>query len=357
MKLTDEKIYWGTEPTKENFLPEESPEFFNSLGGFFNTYNFICSNEQKKKWFLQYVTKFHKNIDVENFEGTAEVTFATAGACARLFMLGLDYSSYLNKKLVNFVKTLQNRKKLYAKKTSANAQTVKIDGRLSFLLESLEVEIDLFITEGYKLTDFDMTNWLALNNPSPVQHSFIKAKFQKLLEELQLVGIDPEVTEAYSHMKRLHVKRFIGLLEGMVTTKKIRKTRVVKKNKTKKLKSPEKLVAKVKFAEKDEELGISSLAPSKIVGSSSVLVWNKKYRTLGIYKALEGKELTVKGSTILNFDEKTSFAKKIRKPKEVVPEVVTMGKVSLKNLLGSIKAKPVVLKGRIGSEIVILRIF
>jgi len=356
MKLNDEKIYWGTEPSKENFLPEESPEFFNSLGGFFNTYNFICSNEQKKKWFLQYVAKFRKDIDVEIFEGTAEVTFATAGACARLFMLGLDYSSYLNKKLDNFVKSLQNRKKVN-KKTSTTAQTVKIDGRLSFLLESLEVEIDLFITEGYKLTDFDMTNWLALNNPSPVQHSFIKAKFLKLLEELQLIGIDPEVTEAYSHMKRLHVKRFIGLLEGMVTTKKFRKTRVVKKSKTKKLKSPEKIVAKVKFAEKDEELGVSSISPSKVIGSSSVWVWNKKYRVLGVYKALEGKELTVKGSTILNFDENNSVGKKIRQPKEVVPEVVTMGKIGLKNLLGSIKAKPMSLTGRIGSEIVILRVF
>jgi hypothetical protein len=221
------------------------------------------------------------------------------------------------------------------------------------LIESLEIVIDEFIMSGYRDQSFDMTKWLALNNPSPVQHMFLKNRFRKLLNELQNIGNDKELSEGYSNLKRLHVKRFIELLTQIVETKKFRKTRVVTK---KKVKSPEKVVAKVKVAEKDPETGVTSLAPAKIVGCNTVWVWNKKYRVLGFYKAIEGKDLTIKGSTILNFDEKLSTGKRIRKPKDIVPKIADMGKVDLKKVLTNIKAKPVTMRGRLGKETIILRV-
>jgi hypothetical protein len=58
----------------------------------------------------------------------------------------------------------------------------------------------------------------------------------------------------------------------------------------------------------------------------------------------------------LNFDEKLSTGKRIRKPKDIVPKIADMGKVDLKKVLTNIKAKPVTMRGRLGKETIILRV-
>jgi len=356
MKTADEKIYWGKEPLQENFLPESDPEFTNSLSQFLNTYNFIATEDEKKDWFLKYVAN-HTDVPTQKFTGVSAKSFSTAGACARLFLRGLDYSTYLNEKLSGFVESLQQQPSS-SKENSEVSQEKKIDIRLSFLIESLTSMIDDFIVSGYKTTaEFDMFQWLTLHNPSPTQHLRIKKRFAKLLNELLLIGSDEQVTEGYSHLKNLHRKRFIELLTQITETKKFRKPRTATKKRKTKTKSPEKVAEKVKIASEDEETGVSStIAPAKIVGASTVWIWNKKYRVLACYNAANGKELTIKGSTIVNFDENTSIGKRIRKPEGIVPKIAGMGKVELKKVLASIKAKPVTLTGRLGKENIILRV-
>lgn len=351
----DEKIYWGTEPSKEQFLPETDPEFLNSLSEFLNAYNFIATPDDKKEWFLTYIRN-HTNISPKQFETVSVQAFKTAGTCARLFLRGLNYSEYLNNKLEQFQNSLQMKP---TSELPRQSQPIEKSGgdlrdpRLSVLIGLIDIVIDEFIDGGYRPVAFEMTQWLVQNNPSPTQHLALKTRFRKMLDELNLIGTDEFIAEGYSHLKNLHRRRFIELLTQIVETKKFRKIRV---SKTRKAKSPEKLTAKVRVGEKDEELGLTSISPAKIIGADGVWVWNKKYRVLGFYKAMTGKDLSVKGSTIMNFDQKLSTGKRIRKPKEIVTKVVDMGKVELKKLLAAVKAKAMVMNGRLGKDTIILRV-
>ena len=103
-------------------------------------------------------------------------------------------------------------------------------------------------------------------------------------------------------------------------------------------------------------MNIVSVDPASIIGKNQLWVYNKKYRKLGVYNADDASGLTVKGSTIKNFAESTAVAKKLRKPELIIPELLAGGKVFLRGVLNSIKAKESKLTGRINSETILLRV-
>jgi hypothetical protein len=65
--------------------------------------------------------------------------------------------------------------------------------------------------------------------------------------------------------------------------------------------------------------------------------------------------LSVKGTTIVNVDEKISQCKTLRKPDEIIQKVLTGGKVILKNLMSQIKTKDSPAIGRINADTLLLR--
>ena len=92
------------------------------------------------------------------------------------------------------------------------------------------------------------------------------------------------------------------------------------------------------------------------MGCSSLWVFNTKTRKLGIYAAVDAGGLSVKGTTITNFNESTSIQKTIRKPNDVLPKVLSGGKIVLKKLLSEINATEQTLTGRINTDIILLRV-
>jgi hypothetical protein len=99
-----------------------------------------------------------------------------------------------------------------------------------------------------------------------------------------------------------------------------------------------------------------SINPADIVGAGELWVYNTKSRKLGKYVAKEFAELSVKGTSIINFDENKSVQKTLRKPEEQLKEFKAAGKVQLRKFLDDIKAVDIKLNGRINEEIILLRI-
>jgi LysM repeat protein len=77
-----------------------------------------------------------------------------------------------------------------------------------------------------------------------------------------------------------------------------------------------KAVKTMTYQKKDEELGIESLSPARLVGAKAAILYNTKYRTLLRFVAKPGESLVVSGSSIRNHDEEKSTSKKVRKPKD-----------------------------------------
>ena len=176
---------------------------------------------------------------------------------------------------------------------------------------------------------------------------------------LALTGQDEQLVEAYAHLGKSGIKKTISFLELIINdaekwyiiAKKIsvdgRKPRI------RKSKPAIKQIAKLKYLREHEQF--KSINPTEIVGAEQLWVYNVKYRTLGLYVCQNSHGFMVKGCTILNFEESQSVCKKLRKPEQILPKTLEAGKVALRKLLPSIRAKEKKLTGRINKDTILLR--
>jgi hypothetical protein len=107
-----------------------------------------------------------------------------------------------------------------------------------------------------------------------------------------------------------------------------------------------------------------SINPADIIGATELWVYNVKTRKIGRYiaanvdpKGLDraGSGLSVKGTTIVGYDETVSIQKTLRKPQEQLAEFKNAGKVALRKYLDSIKAVDIKLNGRINADTILLK--
>jgi mannitol-specific phosphotransferase system IIBC component len=132
--------------------------------------------------------------------------------------------------------------------------------------------------------------------------------------------------------------------------------RATKKARVKKAPSKEKLISKLKYAKENKELKIVSINPADILGAQELWMYNAKTRKLGKYVAASFKTLSVKGTSIENFDTDKSVCKTLRKPDEKLKEFARAGKVQLRKFLEDIRATETKLNGRINEDILLLKV-
>lgn len=176
-----------------------------------------------------------------------------------------------------------------------------------------------------------------------------------------------QLKEGLGHIKKPDIKNYriaIGeliaaldfVIDSAKATRKPRKPKVY---------SADKLVAKLKYAKVDPKYKLASVNPADIVGANELWVFNTKTRKLGKYVAKnidpkgmrrEGSGLSVKGTTILGFDETSSIQKTLRKPDVQLKEFKDAGKVKLRKFLDEIPTTDTKLNGRCNPETVLLKI-
>ena len=186
--------------------------------------------------------------------------------------------------------------------------------------------------------------------------------FKKYRAEFYVVIDSPDkyVQESYSNFNKTQLKKVIAFCDQVlkdassivVQAKSNRKPRKTKQ------KTPDQLVNKLNYLKEFdlEGLKLSSIDPSKIVGSSQIFVYNIKTKKLGVYYAEDGTGLSVRGSSIVGFATTKSIVKTLRNPVVTIKEVLTVGKVVLKNIMSKLTTKESLLTGRLNGDTIILRV-
>ena len=82
-------------------------------------------------------------------------------------------------------------------------------------------------------------------------------------------------------------------------------------------------------------------------------VYNTKNRVLTLYVA-KPEGFSIKGSTLMNWDEDKSLSKKLRKPSDTVPTFVSVGHSVVQPRFLGIKTKPTKPNGRINGNMILL---
>jgi hypothetical protein len=178
-----------------------------------------------------------------------------------------------------------------------------------------------------------------------------------------------QLKEGYAHYDKKQIKKLHDFIISVVSACDaiIAESKANRKPRKLSAKSPEKVVAKLKYKISDEKYAISSITPEKLVGSNCLVVFNSKTRKLGIYYTSvedplgggrEGSGLNVKGTTLIRFDEKNSVSYTLRKPMEQLQEVKALNtRKKFENWISKLTTTPVKMNGRINPETLLLAVY
>lgn len=322
------------------------------------------SQNREKETSYKYLAEYCKEQGIKFKQEQIEQVVSTVGFVCRMLTRGalLDGKSlmWLTKHLKAMGDIVVEQK---APTMAPVAKPVSIQDRLkeksNKSIGLLEGAVDEFILSDFKT----MPNTLQLMRENEVKRAHgpnIVNFFKKCRDEFRLAiaGTDEQIEEGYSNYTLVQLKKMADLYDQIVSdTLTIMGESVAGKTpRKKKLKTPEQQVKYLKFCSEDKSLKIKSVPPTRMVGAEGVWVYNKKTRLLSYYAADDASGLGVKGCAFLNYSKTKSRTKKLRKPEDILPQVLSGGKVVLKNLFDSLTTKDAKVSGRVNKETLLVRV-
>lgn len=366
MAFADEK-YTGPEPEwPEDAADWDNEKFDNRLRKSFYYYNYYFSQKDCKKHVIEWLSK--------NSKLTAEEVRAFNRAGDRLLPMtvcslimahraGMPFRGRHIEFIIDSVMDVIERAEpeVVEVKEVAKAYTPTIQDRLNEKtseiigeLEGIFDDVATGVKNSTKLYEFLVANNVVQSQLSKYETLYTKRKVELLAAQNKE---DDQLKEGYSHLKAADFKRIIGWIDELLAAvdqyRDVKKA--TKKARVKKAPSKEKLISKIKYCKEDKGLKTVSINPADIIGAQELWVYNTKTRKLGKYVAEAYKSLSVKGTSIINYDEQKSVGKTLRKPDEQLKEFAKAGKVALRTFLKDIKAVESQLNGRINTDIVLLK--
>jgi uncharacterized protein (DUF433 family) len=231
--------------------------------------------------------------------------------------------------------------------------------------EELDAAIDSFIVdpEAFNPKDIKVVNLLKGKGAKAAHSRIIKGYFQRNYDQLMELAsgeADDQLKEAYKHLPRKNVKKLIEFYEAIMSACEqiAAEQKVLKKPRAAKVKPAEQIVAKLKFMLSETKLGITSAPPATIIGASGVAVFNVKTRKIGYYIATSSAGLSVKGTTLTDFTDK-SVQKTLRKPLEQIKEFKEQNTQKRFEtwFAKGIKTTETQLNGRFSEDTIILKVY
>jgi hypothetical protein len=347
--------------------PTIRPENYNvDIGTALVWYTEHTDDKKRLKYAIEHFAKLNRKNEVLALNKASDFDVRQIGIMCRLLANGNTLSEQHMALLESRVAILVAKHKVVKEVKQAvvaTAPVVSIQERMEDkareLAGEIEGAIDEFVLSKGK-TSFSAKNYLLSQSVSAPIAKRIGDMFIKTYNELAdaINGEDDQLIEGYSNFSKRELKgfhKFVGEIvddcHQMVQTAKA--DRAPRKRKPQ---SPTKLVSKMKFMREFADLGLKSVKPESIIGSTEVWYYNTKYRRVGVYKGEGGNPLSVKGTTIIGFDVKESQQMTLRKPEEFF-KGLALGKRAMNNAMKKLTTKPSAPNGRINEECIILGAF
>lgn len=350
-----EKALSGGEPSWKNGE--------GSLTRALNWYNYHSDSKESKKFTLSYLKEIKASkSDIELLEKLPDDYFQNLGFVCRMKLRGAPLSEKNEQWITTFIENLKHKvKPVETDKPVGPVVSIqeRVEHKAKEYIGEIEGAIDdcIFVRDFSAIEPYELMQTLGIKG---AHTPHIVRFFQKRLDEINMVIFtkDADIKEAYSHLSKAELKDYAKYLNTIITDagKLAHNAKVTRKPRKKKAKPVDKIVEKLQFKKDDNGFKIVSINPTDIVGSNQLWVFNTKTRKLGVYNSSDAGGLSVKGTTIVNFDEKTSVQKTVRKPETVLPQCLKGGKIILRKLLPEINAVEQELTGRINSDIILLRV-
>ena len=153
------------------------------------------------------------------------------------------------------------------------------------------------------------------------------------------------------------IKKIVQLIEGYIDDlKKSYVSKQVAKVRKKKPKDKTKLVRGIKYLAEDAKFG-KSVDPVNLLNCSEVWTFDIKTRKLSKYYSPIGGGITVKGASLVGYEESMSSCKLLRKPEDQIPAFQALKKNDLTKWYSSVKSKNANVRPRLTATTLILKVF
>lgn len=309
----------------------------------FNWFNYFHDSDQA----VRYVKDHLKTVDKSLISKIAEVPafeMQTIGWIFRLVDTGNNLGPVYDKAMAKLL-VLSEKYPVKIKTVEKVVNTVsptaqdRVRAKTNSLIAELESMVDQVMI-GSKV-EFNPYNWMLSNDVKQVNASAILNYYEPWVKDME--------------NEKSKEKPLLNFLKNIVddarriaiNQKRVRKVR------TRRVKPANQLVTKLKFKAEDSEYKLRSIEPTQVVGAKELWVFNTKKRILSVFRSDSG--LSVKGTTILNWNDQISLAKKIRKPEEILKSILSGTKANSKRVLDNIKAKNLPLTGRLNSDTILVK--
>ncbi len=355
-------------------LSHDEPEFFGKpeLGkiDIALALNWYSQNKDKEKSH-KYLADYCKENKLKVSAQQIELQVSTLGFVCRMISRGavLDKKSrdWFAKRLDD-MKAPSVRDALYESQEAPMAVTVPIKpitiqdrmkAQSSKCMGDLEGAIDEFILSDFK----KIPNTLAILREHDMKGAHgpnIVNFFKKYRDEFRIAiaGKDEQVNEAYSNYSVPQMKKMETVYDQIIsdTLTVMGESVAAREPRAKKPKTPEKQIKSLKFCPEDKTLGLKSVPAIRIPGAESLWSYHRNSRMLTLYVADDAAGLMVKGCAVKNYSLTKSRTKKLRKPEDILPQIVGGGKVFLKNVMDQLTTKDGKINGRLGKETLLVRV-
>ncbi len=329
--------------------------YISSLAKLLYYYGTNFDNKSKKEWTVQYFKDTDKSLS-KMLSKVSHQYFGTLGSLIRMKENGIVLKDSIDDRILKIATEISGK---YSKDdVSPQNQTVDDAPKQE---ENKTEKTDYFLGdfEGYlddhlgKKKSLGVVAWTKQFSPTLAQIGSLKTLIEGKIREYEGVGTDKELLDAYGLSRKVCRDIVAALTEAISELS----TMYQRKPRTPKAIPVQKMVAAVKYMKEDLGLGISSIDPAAIIGKTSLITFNVKTRKVQYYLAEEGKQFTVKGTTLLNFDITKSIQKTLRNPKDQLLNLLQLPKKQFEKALAMIKSVETEPSGRLNSDTLICKQF
>jgi hypothetical protein len=376
-KDPDEK-YLGSEPFFDSSLGDNWPGRNLALMRSLNWYNHFAG----RKDFVQDLYEYAKTVlklstkDLSDFKlGGTLYTPSAIGALVRMGQRGFIMNQLEKDKVRDAIMdTVEHGKKIRSKEVQTDssdgttptavvkAVTITPQQRLknkvnSTIMEDLRVLEDSWITgESYSL---DVYERMKTHELPAMATGMVTPWVSDRIKELQDAADKScsQAVEAFRHLSKKEISNRIKILNTILDDLKRHQSnsKTVRKTRAKKPVAATKQVAKIKFLKESPEFKLVSINPANVVGAMRLFVFNVKTRTLSEYVSSSPNGLTVKGTTLQNWDESVSRSKKLRTPEDFLPLVLSKTSRQIENAWKKLTTKDSSPNGRLNEDTILMR--
>jgi hypothetical protein len=167
-----------------------------------------------------------------------------------------------------------------------------------------------------------------------------------------------QAKEAYSHIKKGDKKKMLNVYDNVFSDlDKLKDSfKATRKARVRAPRTNEQQVSKLNYMKESIESKLTSIDPILIPGRTKLWMYNTKQGKLTEFFTDTGSGFEISGSTIKNFDPKLSKVTKLRKPDEILPQILNKSEFQIKKIWKGLTTKIYQPTGRINKDCVLMRV-